>query len=155
MFRSTILLVCILVPMVVSKSIATITCGPVCEIYCQYGNVLDADGCPTCSCKKSPCQDGQAPLAGYFCGRGPNRQDCPSAYKCVIAPNDAYAVCCPRCKQSVTKATPTTGKPGSCPPPSPLGLVGICTADCSNDNDCNGNCKCCGSCPRTCVQPVF
>jgi hypothetical protein len=34
-------------------------------------------------------------------------------------------------------------------------LVGICTADCSNDNDCNGNCKCCGSCPRTCVQPVF
>ncbi|HEX2660351.1 MAG TPA: hypothetical protein VHU40_18855 [Polyangia bacterium] len=29
-------------------------CGPVCEIYCQYGNVLDAQGCPTCSCKPAP-----------------------------------------------------------------------------------------------------
>jgi len=26
-------------------------CGPVCDIYCQYGNVLDNWGCPTCQCK--------------------------------------------------------------------------------------------------------
>ncbi len=153
MFLCKILFVCVLVPVVISKSIASVSCGPVCDIYCQYGYVIDANGCPTCRCKSSPCQNGQAPLAGYFCGRGPNRQDCPSAYKCVIAPNDAYAVCCPRCKQAVTKVTKPIGKPGSCPPPSDL--IDICTADCSNDNDCKGNFKCCGSCPRTCVQPVF
>ncbi|HJX65264.1 MAG TPA: hypothetical protein VJ860_15085 [Polyangia bacterium] len=32
-----------------------VVCGPVCEIYCPYGNVLDANGCPTCSCNPPPC----------------------------------------------------------------------------------------------------
>lgn len=27
-------------------------CGPVCAIYCQFGNVLDSQGCPTCACNK-------------------------------------------------------------------------------------------------------
>jgi len=27
-------------------------CGPVCDIYCTFGNVLDAQGCPTCACNK-------------------------------------------------------------------------------------------------------
>lgn len=27
-------------------------CGPVCAIYCEFGNVLDANGCPTCACNK-------------------------------------------------------------------------------------------------------
>jgi len=26
-------------------------CGPVCDIYCAYGNVLDQNGCPTCACQ--------------------------------------------------------------------------------------------------------
>jgi hypothetical protein len=29
-------------------------CGPVCAIYCQYGNVLDENGCPTCTCNPPP-----------------------------------------------------------------------------------------------------
>ena len=29
-------------------------CGPVCNIACQYGNVLDANGCPTCACNPPP-----------------------------------------------------------------------------------------------------
>jgi hypothetical protein len=27
-------------------------CGPVCLIYCEFGNVLDSQGCPTCACNK-------------------------------------------------------------------------------------------------------
>jgi hypothetical protein len=30
------------------------TCGPVCQIFCAYGNVLDDKGCPTCKCKSAP-----------------------------------------------------------------------------------------------------
>jgi hypothetical protein len=30
------------------------TCGPVCQIFCEYGNVLDANGCPTCKCNPPP-----------------------------------------------------------------------------------------------------
>lgn len=33
---------------------APVVCGPVCDIYCEYGNVLDAQGCPTCQCNKAP-----------------------------------------------------------------------------------------------------
>jgi len=31
-----------------------IICGPVCDIYCPYGNVLDDKGCPTCKCNPGP-----------------------------------------------------------------------------------------------------
>lgn len=36
------------------------------------------------------------PLPNVFCGRGPNRQDCPSGYFCNIDPVDRFAVCCPQ-----------------------------------------------------------
>lgn len=39
------------------------------------------------------CQIG-VPLPNVFCGRGPNRQDCPRGYSCNIHPTDRYAVCC-------------------------------------------------------------
>ncbi|XP_059139675.1 uncharacterized protein LOC131927834 [Physella acuta] len=28
-------------------------CGPVCDIYCIYGNVM-VNGCPTCACNRDP-----------------------------------------------------------------------------------------------------
>ncbi|XP_061170961.1 spore coat protein SP96-like [Saccostrea echinata] len=37
------------------------------------------------------------PLRSVFCGRGPNRQDCPSGYYCEIDPADRFAICCPQC----------------------------------------------------------
>jgi hypothetical protein len=107
------------------------------------------------SVQNDKCSDGQAPLADYFCGRGINRRDCPSTHHCVIAPNDAYAVCCPVHQQRDVAmiAHATDNKPGSCPPPS--GMIGICIARCSTDNDCAGDQKCCGSCPRQCSSAVF
>jgi len=33
---------------------APTTCPPVCDIFCTYGNVPDANGCPTCACKPAP-----------------------------------------------------------------------------------------------------
>ncbi|XP_033105706.1 neurogenic locus notch homolog protein 1-like isoform X2 [Anneissia japonica] len=30
-------------------------CPPVCEILCQFGNVLDDNGCRTCECRREPC----------------------------------------------------------------------------------------------------
>ncbi|KAL9958936.1 hypothetical protein ACROYT_G036013 [Oculina patagonica] len=49
---------------------------------------------PECSARpeEKPCRD---PLPDIHCGRGPNRQDCPAGYACVIHPTDRYAVCCP------------------------------------------------------------
>ena len=29
-------------------------CGPVCDIFCEFGNVPDANGCPTCRCNPPP-----------------------------------------------------------------------------------------------------
>lgn len=95
--------------------------------------------------KKDICGNGEAPLTGYFCGRGPNRRNCPSTHHCVISPVDAYAVCCPNIQED-------TEKPGSCPPPSDL--FGICIARCTDDSSCPGSQKCCGSCPRQCVSAV-
>ncbi|CAC5390333.1 unnamed protein product [Mytilus coruscus] len=39
------------------------------------------------------CRVGQH-LSNIFCGRGPNRQDCPKGYYCNVHPTDKYAVCC-------------------------------------------------------------
>ena len=106
----------------------------------------------TCRKKqKSPCANRQTPLQGYFCGRGPTRQDCPPTHECIIAPNDAYAVCCPRTQQTTTTPAKPVEKPGSCPTPS--AGFGICIARCTYDSDCEGNLKCCGNCPRVCVKP--
>lgn len=41
------------------------------------------------------------PLSGYFCGLGPNRQDCPAEYYCNIHPADRFAVCCPNGKHYI------------------------------------------------------
>ena len=160
-----IVALCFVLPFVCCQSVEPIGCGPVCEIYCPNGNVLDARGCPTCRCKpglptfeqpssvSSVCGRGQTALEGYSCGRTANRKDCPSTHYCKISPTDAYAVCCPRNTNIESKANVApTVKAGSCPTRD-SGLVGICVAFCSTDGDCEGNKKCCGGCPRACVSP--
>lgn len=52
-------------------------CGPVCQIYCQYGNVSDANGCPTCACNPAPvaCTSAECPAPPPYalplCDGGP------------------------------------------------------------------------------------
>ncbi|CAF2396867.1 unnamed protein product [Rotaria sp. Silwood2] len=150
MLRFTILLISVLAPLTISKSIKKPKCEVICDIYCEYGHVLDEKGCPTCTCKPSPCENGQAPLSGYFCGRGPTHQDCPSNSTCFIAPNDSYAVCCPSNEQSATEQVTTTIKSGSCPPL--FDEPDIFIVRCKTDIDCEGNFKCCGDYSRQCVK---
>ncbi|UJR18228.1 hypothetical protein I4U23_005127 [Adineta vaga] len=139
-----ILFFCSFISMVISKP----PCykRPICAIYCQYGNRLDAQGCPTCSCKSSPCENDAPILDGYNCGFTVDRKECPETHYCKIAPNDAYAVCCPR--QELETST-TIIKPGECPKQTGFG---ICIARCTNDSDCGENEKCCGNCPRQCIK---
>ncbi len=77
-------------------------CGPVCTIYCEYGNVLDAKGCPTCQCNPPPadscaavlcptgtrCEGGKCLPSGPSCG-GIAGKACPGLGKCVDDPNDS------------------------------------------------------------------
>jgi len=55
-------------------------CGPVCDIFCQYGNVLDASGCPTCACNPGPCgASGQG-----CCATSPDRPACDGELLCCV-----------------------------------------------------------------------
>ncbi|MDX2019916.1 MAG: hypothetical protein SF187_06725 [Deltaproteobacteria bacterium] len=53
------------------------TCGPVCAIACEFGNVLDEAGCPTCACNPPPkqcgpkdCANQAAPAIAKLCPDG-------------------------------------------------------------------------------------
>jgi len=46
-----------------------------------------------------------------------------------------------------------TAKLGQCPAIKP-GTIGLCVEQCSSDEDCNGNLKCCSNgCGHTCQEP--
>jgi hypothetical protein len=52
-------------------------CGPVCDIYCANGNVLDDHGCPTCGCKPpagqcrpEDCKDPAPKSPNFICPDG-------------------------------------------------------------------------------------
>ena len=77
-------------------------CGPVCAIYCEYGNVQDVNGCPTCTCNPPPsdpcatvkcaagthCDAGKCTPDAVSCG-GFTGKPCPGIGKCVDNPNDS------------------------------------------------------------------
>jgi len=63
-------------------------------------------GCPVKKCAAVRGWTGAAPTNGSNCGRG--GKPCDAGSKCDIAPNDAFAVCCP------VKTTTDDGKPICC-----------------------------------------
>ncbi|XP_041352216.1 mucin-2-like isoform X2 [Gigantopelta aegis] len=71
---------------------------------------------------------------------GPRGSKCPDETYCKSDPVDGFAACCW-----------TVHKPGSCPIPLSRGS---CTVTCSNDNNCNGDQKCCSTgCGFKCMNP--
>lgn len=82
------------------------TCGPVCLILCENGNVLDANGCPTCACNPPPadpcatvdcsggthCDSGKCIPDGVACG-GFAGTPCPGSGQCA---DDPYDSCDPK-----------------------------------------------------------
>ncbi|XP_071131363.1 cysteine-rich motor neuron 1 protein-like isoform X2 [Mytilus edulis] len=67
-------------------------CPPVCAIFCNFGNVLDENNCPTCKCKTAPVdKPGECPYvnlaaiscpANSFTTRCSNDKSCPGNQKC-------------------------------------------------------------------------
>jgi hypothetical protein len=118
------------------------TCGPVCDIYCQYGNVVDEKGCPTCRCNPAP-----DPCSTVLCAAGTHCEK--QEVVCVTAPCPPIAVCvpdvpkcgpvcaiacpygnvldatgCPTCSCNPPPAN--TCPPEKCPLPSPLAPTIVC-----------------------------
>ncbi|XP_048258472.1 perlwapin-like isoform X2 [Haliotis rufescens] len=87
----------------------------------------------------------ESPIAGLCVARCDNDADCPGDRKCCGN--------CPR----VCKVPVSTVKNGACPkisqcpdslPSCPL------KPHCGTDRDCPAALKCCGACPRMCIDPV-
>lgn len=79
--------------MIISKSMSDrTTCGnrPSCRMYCLFGYRVDAQGCATCKCKSSPCENGTPFLKDFSC----LLDSCPDNYYCKVPSTNAYAVCC-------------------------------------------------------------
>jgi hypothetical protein len=92
-----------------------VTCGPVCDIYCPYGNVIDANGCETCACNPPPT--GCEGLEEYQCIEDP---DCRPIYQagdeptdCLCAPCVEGEVCDCRCGTGTGGAGQRPIEPGS------------------------------------------
>ncbi|ELU13939.1 hypothetical protein CAPTEDRAFT_197268, partial [Capitella teleta] len=49
-----------------------------CALYCEYGNELDGNGCPICSCKPNPCEV----------------TECAPGMKCEVVPSDCFGPLC-------------------------------------------------------------
>jgi hypothetical protein len=82
-------------------------CGAICDIFCTYGNVLDANGCPTCKCNPMP----ECPLIKC-------QADCPNGYAkdekgcqtCTCLPAACTAADCGPMPATTTIACPASTK---------------------------------------------
>ncbi|XP_071965848.1 uncharacterized protein [Antedon mediterranea] len=71
-------------------------CPPLCLMYCEFGNVLDENNCPTCECKPDPSIIVQEcpPLCLMYCefGNVLDENNCPTC-ECKPDPNIIEIVC--------------------------------------------------------------
>jgi hypothetical protein len=146
-------------------------CGPVCAIYCPYGNVIDSRGCPTCQCKPPPMC---TPVAcDLFCKYGYQKDanGC-ELCKCNPPPTCQPVTCkllCPNGFEKdangceICKCAPATCSPAECGPPPPVAACpGGNTGGCERtpEGKCVWNFRCLEDCssardPMTCaIRPA-
>ena len=103
-------------------------CGPVCDIYCAYGNVLDANGCPTCSCKpdqgclliQPDCGRSTAPTASPPTRTAVRAAECAAAPICDgVAPENCTESLRPVCECDAGRACAENECGGPPPPVQP------------------------------------
>ncbi len=95
-----------------------VSCGPVCKIFCQYGNVNDAQGCPTCACNPGPA------CAKDECGVAPGvpSQKC---WDGTVAGPVCQRNAAGTCGWTITKCpTPPACTKNDCGPPPPVAACG-------------------------------
>lgn len=115
------------------------TCGPVCEIYCPYGNVLDENGCATCACNPPPT--GCDGLDEYQCIQHP---DCRPIYgdgtDCLCAPCAPGEDCACRCGGGTgggaQRPEPPPGEYLGCEYDQPTQCQGLDELACINTSGC-------------------
>jgi len=120
-------------------------CGPICDIYCRWGNVIDARGCPTCACNAPPPCDAKEcppppPYAQPFCDGG---MAIPP--QCLRGDSGACGWTMPTCQACPTLVCP----PIDCPLGNKLDGSGCptceCVAACATRGDyatCTADSKC-------------
>jgi hypothetical protein len=99
--------------------IEPVECGPVCEIYCEFGNVIDENGCATCACNPPPPVCG--PVCDIYCEFG-NVIDENGCETCACNPPPAGCgsdADCPNGYCGLVGYCGTCGDDEPCPPPEP------------------------------------
>ena len=134
--------------------------GLLCRLGCDYGFAIDkATGCPLCECR-NPCD----PDSGLVCPAG---QECQLvATQCNEAPFCPALPFCTAVSRSRVdeddedqvedgqEETAKLIKAGQCPYLVPVS-VDSCDSECSADEDCDGQLKCCSNgCGTQCVEPL-
>ncbi|XP_069103205.1 BPTI/Kunitz domain-containing protein 4-like [Argopecten irradians] len=83
---SQIFLVFVSITFVYGYDTDGVHCGPVCMIYCHYGNVMDERGCPLCECNPAPVKEHcEKPMCNDICSQGyvKDADGCPTC-ECII-----------------------------------------------------------------------
>lgn len=126
---------------------ARVLCGPVCLIYCAYGNVLDANGCPTCACNPGPTVCPAIKCKACTYGYVPDANGCAT---CTCAPDPGLPCSqlsdATQCGSSTTCRwlEPGCASSGGTPALAAAGCYEQAAVGCTTSSECSGN--------RTCIQ---
>ncbi len=135
-----------------------LACGPVCLIFCEFGNVKDANGCPTCKCNPAPtCKP---VLCKLGCREG-FKKDAMGCELCECAP----ATCAGELRPACDKDDRCRWLEPGCTEPklAAAACFDKKDVDCRQDKDCSGGRQCVkrtiNTCPPgaqclTCASPA-
>ena len=101
------------------------------EIYCEFGQVIDPTGCPTCECAPPPTCDPGLVCIAIYCefGQVIDPTGCPTCECAPPPPCDAGPVCTLVCEHGLAPGPSGCLTCECAPPPPPVRL-------CRDDTDC-------------------